>query len=249
MTSWKTIATDSNYEIEKLDKASVRCPLDSVVTARYLKVTWTLITLYFAFQARAAYILGQPLPWLLLVEICFILPRIATACDMFSYLLFATKGKHRDRYRLTGDAAPAIDVVITCCGEEVDVIMDSAVGAASQDYPSDCFRVFILDDGQSSALQAAVKQYNMRTKSKEITYLARSKPEGKPHYFKAGNLAFGLAETDRRVGSEYFAALDADMIPESDWLRRTVPHLILDPSLAMANPAQVRLSILFGYCN
>jgi cellulose synthase/poly-beta-1,6-N-acetylglucosamine synthase-like glycosyltransferase len=243
MSGWKTIATDSGYAMEKLEEVGVLCPLDCKTTARYLKATWSFLILYFAFQGRAAYILGHHLPWLLLVEISFLLPRIATACDMFSYLLFAAKGKHRGRYRLTGSTAPLIDVVITCCGEDVDVIMDSAVGAASQDYPSDCFRVFILDDGQSNALRTAVAQYNLRTKSKEITYLARSKPEGKPHYFKAGNLAFGLAETDRRGGTEYFASLDADMIPEPDWLRRTVPHLILDPSLALVNPAQVRLSI------
>jgi cellulose synthase/poly-beta-1,6-N-acetylglucosamine synthase-like glycosyltransferase len=241
MGTYTKTASDTGYAIEELEEVGWRCPLDSVKTVRYLKTTWTLIILYLACQTRAAYVLGHPLAWLIMIELLILLPRIATACDMFSYHLFATKGKHRGRHRLTGGKAPKIDVIVTCCGEDVDVIMDSAMGAVLQDYPPHCFRVFILDDGQSSTLKKAVDQHNARNDIKEITYLARSKLDGLPHYFKAGNLAFGMAETHRRDAFEYLAALDADMIPEPDWLRRTVPHLILDPKLALVNPAQVRL--------
>ncbi|RYP26932.1 hypothetical protein DL768_011493 [Monosporascus sp. mg162] len=85
--------------------------------------------------------------------------RIARKVLLLS-LAFAVKGKHRGRYRLAGDAAPRIDAAITCCGEDVDMIMDTAAGTATQDNPPDCFRIFILDDGQSSTLCKAVEKYN-----------------------------------------------------------------------------------------
>lgn len=59
-------------------------------------------------------------------------------------------------------------------------------------------------------------------------------------YFKAGNLSFGLQETAKLSESELFAALDADMIAEPDWLRKMVSHLILDNDLALAWPPQAK---------
>lgn len=40
--------------------------------------------------------------------------------------------------------------------------------------------------------------------------------------------------------SEYVAALDADMIPEPDWLRVLLPHIEEDPLCALTSPPQVR---------
>lgn len=243
----ESIVTKWNYEILKLEENRELLPLDFPIVVNSLIFSWTLLVLYSIFRVRAAYLLGRSNPgasllWLALVEIAFLLPRIAGACDMFSYIAFGTKGKQRCRYKLVGDRAPNIDVVITCCGESIDIIMDTAIAAASQDYPSQCFQVFVLDDGQNNELKAAIKEYsqaNYTTNREKIEYLSRVKPAGQAHYFKSGNLAFGLAETRRFGASEYFAALDADMIPETDWLRRIIPHLILDETLALVNPAQV----------
>src|SRR5699024_696596 len=88
----------------------------------------------------------------------------------------------------------------------------------------------------------------------KVNYLARTKFPGKPHFFKAGNLQFGLAESTRDgFISEYIAALDVDAITQSDWLRRIIPHLILDSKLALVNPAQVSWTLFlcppFGFCD
>ncbi|KAL9602564.1 MAG: hypothetical protein Q9219_001708 [cf. Caloplaca sp. 3 TL-2023] len=143
----------------------------------------------------------------------------------------------RPTYLLVGDAAPCVDVLITCCGESVDTIIDTAIAAATQDYPAGCLRVFVLDDGQSNKLRHAIETLNVRlsgTTVAPITYLARSKLPGIPSFFKAGNLRFGIDESERSSGALYFASLDADMVPERDWLRRMIPHLILDDDLGMA---------------
>jgi cellulose synthase/poly-beta-1,6-N-acetylglucosamine synthase-like glycosyltransferase len=103
--------------------------------------------------------------------------------------------------------------------------------------------VFVLDDARSSALESAIDSYNDHRPSEiatEVIYLSRTKPPGRPHNFKSGNLQFGVAESTKiGIRSEFIAALDADAIAEPDWLRRTISHLILDSKLALVNPAQV----------
>ena len=129
--------------------------------------------------------------------------------------------------------------------------MDTVAGAAHQDYPVDCFQVFLLDDAADPKLEHAVKVFNRRTAkrpgSHEVVYLARKKPAGERHYYKSGNLRFGLEVTDSTYGSsEYFGALDADMIPESDWLARCTPHMINHPGYALVGPPQLAYNIPEG---
>ncbi len=147
------------------------------------------------------------------------------------------------RYRLLGNAAPSIDVAIPCCGEEPDIVMDTVIAAASQDYPAHRFRIFVLDDKKDAKLERLIHNFQLDRKDRPlIAYHARPKPQDVRHYYKGGNLRYGYEiSNDHDRGSDYFAALDADMITEPDWLRRVVPHLILHDSLALACPPQVIL--------
>ena len=122
------------------------------------------------------------------------------------------------------------------------MIIDTVAAAVAQDYPSQRFRVFILDDGHDEKLQEAMKRLSTRsaeTNGPKIWYLSRKLEAGFRSYFKAGNLQFGIEESMRWGGSEYIASLDSDMIPEPDWLRRMIPHLLLDNQMALACPPQV----------
>jgi cellulose synthase/poly-beta-1,6-N-acetylglucosamine synthase-like glycosyltransferase len=75
--------------------------------------------------------------------------------------------------------------------------------------------------------------------------MARKKTPGVRHYYKSGNLRFGLEMTASVYGSsEYFAALDADMISEPDWLSRTVPHLIKNEDVALVSTPHQFYNIL-----
>lgn len=149
-------------------------------------------------------------------------------------------------YELLGDIAPTVDVMILCCGEDADLIMHTVVAAAAQDYPTDRYRIFVLDDAKDSDLKALVQSFasgNSKGGRPFVGYIARDKPEGVRHYFKAGNLRNGAEESARLApGSEYLAALDADMIVSTDWLRRLIPHLIVQDDLALACPPQVLCS-------
>ena len=148
------------------------------------------------------------------------------------WLLFAHKAKRRPRLRALGNAVPRIDVFVTCCREDIDVILNTVKAACIVDYPPNRFRVIVLDDGGSKDLEKALtdlKQPNLLYHHRLI----------KGHY-KAGNLNGGVRFVDSMPGAAPFiAALDADMIPERDWLRGTIAPLLLDENCALACPPQV----------
>jgi cellulose synthase/poly-beta-1,6-N-acetylglucosamine synthase-like glycosyltransferase len=141
-----------------------------------------------------------------------------------------------------GKSSPTVDVCVTCCGEPVDVVVDTVEAAAAQDYPPQRYRVFLLDDGHDERLREAIEVLGKRSaanRGPKIMYLSRQVKPGVKSYFKAGNLQFAIEETERLGGSDLLASLDADMIPEHDWLRKMVPHLIVEDRLALACPPQV----------
>ncbi|KAG6038736.1 hypothetical protein E4U41_003787 [Claviceps citrina] len=155
------------------------------------------------------------------------------------WTMMAIKKRFRPKLRLRGYDVPTVDVFVTCCGEEDDLVMDTVRGACDIDYPYDKFRVIILDDGASETLEAACSRLAMSYPN--VYYMAREKIPGKPHHFKAGNLNYGLEQVHLLPGGagQFMAALDADMIPEPDWLRGILPHLLVDPKMALACPPQL----------
>ena len=150
---------------------------------------------------------------------------------------FSVKTRRRPRLRLIGELVPTVDVLITCAGEELAVILDTVRAAAGVDWPQDRFRVVVLDDKASEDVQREVQLLALENSC--IHYTARRKIKGVPHHFKAGNLNHGLSYVDSLGKSEYVAALDADMIVERSWLRAMLAHLLADPELALACPPQV----------
>lgn len=103
-------------------------------------------------------------------------------------------------------------------------------------------RIFVLDDGHDRNLRDAVLALAERSKTENgpaVYYLSRNVEPGSKSYFKAGNLQFGIDESEKLGGSEFIASLDADMIPEPGWLRRMIPHLLLHGDIALACPPQV----------
>lgn len=129
------------------------------------------------------------------------------------------------------------------CGESIDVIMGTVVAAASQVYPKSSNQVFVLDDGQSDDLRKMIEHLNQRASIVKpgrlpVVYLARDKATNASHY-KFGNIRFGLRGIFNLYGgSQYVAALDADMISEETWLARTVRYLENNQQIAMAGPPQ-----------
>jgi cellulose synthase/poly-beta-1,6-N-acetylglucosamine synthase-like glycosyltransferase len=160
-------------------------------------------------------------------------------CHQF-WQCFLIKGRLREKLRIVGDTTPTVDVFVTCCKESVEVIVDTVRAAAAIDWPSSSFRVVVLDDGGDLELKTAVDAISQLYPN--VYYTARTKVKGVPHHFKAGNLNHGLQFVSDLPGgaSAYIAALDADMIPEPEWLRAIIAHLVIEPKLALSCPPQVR---------
>ena len=98
---------------------------------------------------------------------------------------------------------------------------------AAFDYPRDKLLIQALDDSDDPTVQvvarklAALERRGFRTQ-----HIRRADRVG----FKAGALAEGL----RHCASEFIAIFDADFLPPPDFLRQTLPHLLADPAIGIA---------------
>jgi cellulose synthase/poly-beta-1,6-N-acetylglucosamine synthase-like glycosyltransferase len=155
------------------------------------------------------------------------------------YQILSIRGRSRPKLRIRGDDVPTVDVFITCCKEDVDVVLDTARAACAVDWPQDRFRVVILDDGKDGKLEKAINDLSEQLPN--LYYHARIKIKGIPHHFKAGNLTGGTDYVTKLENgeAEFIAALDADMIPEPDWLRAIIAHMVVDDNMALVCPPQV----------
>ncbi|KAL9607182.1 MAG: hypothetical protein Q9167_007876 [Letrouitia subvulpina] len=143
----------------------------------------------------------------------------------------------RERLRLSDtNSLPSIDVFITCAGEDTDTIITTTEAACALDYPSERFRVLVLDDAGSKELLRRLD--TIKQERSNLFYTARRK--GADHHFKAGNLNHGYIYAQELEGgpAPFIAALDADMIPDPQLLRALMPHLLIDKELALIQPPQ-----------
>ena len=229
-----------------------RHPYLFAISSSVRLILWSLYIGYRYGRIRQTQI-GQPnillQLWIVLFAEFFLsLDDILTTFGIV-YPLFTLKSfPVRPRYCLTGSSAPTIDVCVTCCGESADIVANTIAAAALQDYPPHRFRVILLDDGRDRKLKVAIETLGKKNvNGPQILYRSRKPAPDARSYYKAGNLQYGLKETEELGASQFFAVLDADMIPQSDWLRKTIPHLILDDAVALACPPQVSsITFLFN---
>ncbi|KAJ5619503.1 hypothetical protein N7510_003487 [Penicillium lagena] len=145
-------------------------------------------------------------------------------------------GGPRKRLRLQGTKnLPYVDILLPCCGEPVDVIMDTVRAACTLDYPVSHFRVLVLDDGGSTVLKKAVT--TLQSQCPHLSYHSRGRQSGLV-FAKSGNLNYALTTLQREIQPEFCAILDADSIPTRDFLRGTLPHLLLNPNSALVSTRQ-----------
>lgn len=146
------------------------------------------------------------------------------------------KAKRQPALRLIGDQCPSVDVFITYCGEELDVLLDTVRAAAVSDYPKNKFRIIVLDDSVSARAKAEIEKLGSQLEN--VFYSTRgSRPKT---HTKAGNINHGLNYVTTLPGgaSDYAAVFDVDMIPSPQWLRALLPHILRDPKVAMAQAPQ-----------
>ncbi len=131
----------------------------------------------------------------------------------------------RLRMPLLPDAAlPRVLVQLPVC-DEGPLAVRVAAAAARLDWPAGKLEIQVLDDGRTGDPLEVVRNITaVVPDGVNLNVLRRNDRTG----FKAGNLAFGLSHSD----APYVAIFDADFVPPTDFLRRTVPALVADQGLA-----------------
>ncbi len=89
------------------------------------------------------------------------------------------------------------------------------------DYPKEKMQIQILDDSSDVTVdlsQAKVDEY--RAKGYDIELVTRTDRSG----YKAGALKYGM----QYVKGEFIAIFDADFLPRKEFLRKTIPHFLIN---------------------
>ncbi|KAI4211010.1 MAG: hypothetical protein LQ351_006130 [Letrouitia transgressa] len=242
---------NDRYAILSSPAAPVPLELHPHLFKASVLITWSLYLIYSVYELTLACLIQRSTPhrilwrtWItVLAEFCLGFQEAVLGFNILFALFTAEEGGEHPRPSLwlEGRKAPEVDVLITCCGEGVDVVANTILAAARQDYPEGRLRVFVLDDRASEELRSAVEVIDKKERTAQVRYLSRTVEKGQRSFFKAGNLRFGIEKSKRAGGAEYVAGLDADMIPESGWLRKMVPHLEADEGVGIACSPQVNI--------
>lgn len=144
--------------------------------------------------------------------------------------IFPLSRPERSLQKYAADTLPTVDVLIPTYNEDPDILQVTLRAALQMHYPANKLQVHLLDDGgtlqkrqqkntfarhqaqhRCQQLQALCGSLNVRYHTREQNLFA-----------KAGNINSALANTT----GELVVILDADHVPTSDFLDKTVPWLI-----------------------
>ncbi|KAF2422737.1 nucleotide-diphospho-sugar transferase [Tothia fuscella] len=149
----------------------------------------------------------------------------------------ANSKPRRPLLRARGSNLPNVDVLVTCCGEDVEIIINTVKAACMFEYPVQKFRVVLLDDGDSTRLRTAIAE--LARDHTNVRYVARKK-QACYSFSKAENLNHALLNVQNInwPAPEFVAVFDADFIPEPHFLRATLPHVLRNSKVAIVSTLQ-----------
>jgi len=149
------------------------------------------------------------------------------------WLLHRTSKGASPRPASGGNSLPTVTVQLPVFNE-AGVIERLIDAACALDYPGDRLEIQVLDDSTDETRRIAARCVaEQRRRGVRITHLCRCERVG----FKAGALAHGLEHSP----SELVAMLDADFVPEPDFLRCMVGSFA-DPHVGMVQACWTHLN-------
>ena len=106
-------------------------------------------------------------------------------------------------------------------------------------YPRDRLEIQVLDDSQDDTQEIVTQKVDeLCQQGIDIQVIRRSSRKG----FKAGALAEGM----KSAKGEFIAIFDADFIPKSDFLEKTI-HYFKDPQIGMVQTRWVHLNKTYSF--
>ena len=130
------------------------------------------------------------------------------------------------------DEYPDVDIFIATYNEPEDLLRKTINGCVHLKYPDRSkVHIWLCDDNRRSSMRKLAEDMN-------IGYFDRPDNSGA----KAGNLNCALA----RTSAPYIVTFDADMIPKSDFLLKTIPYFVYADKRSAACPDKkpVKLGLL-----
>lgn len=185
-----------------------------VIGLRYL--IWRLFQTVLPFSGSS----GET-AWVVFVYVIEILAFIEICIFLLIMSKYNNRSREADAYQQNLFRFPSVDVFIPTYNEDINVLEKTILGAKHLDYP--CFKVWVLDDGRRQWLKEFCE-------NNSVGYFTR--PDNA--HAKAGNLNNGL----RHTNAELFAIFDADFIPASNFLRRTVGFFIHNEDIGIVQTPQ-----------
>ncbi len=135
---------------------------------------------------------------------------------LFNYVSSKKKDNNAPKFNLDNpDEIPVVTIQLPVFNEMyvMERLLDNI---AKIDYPQDKLEIQVLDDSTDETLQSTATHIaELQKTGLDIQHITRTNRIG----FKAGALKEGLAIAK----GEFIAIFDSDFLPNSDWLKRTVP--------------------------
>lgn len=215
----------------------------------------TLISLrYFIWRSTETLSISDPISTILMFLLYF--------AELFGFVLFILSliVNIKPKYRKVEDAPvsfdnlPTVDIFVPTYNEDVELVAVTLSAATQVDYPKNKLSVYLLDDGGTdNKLSKGTQEEREKTRKRAATLKALCERLGARYltrpdndHAKSGNLNHALTKSD----GDLVLILDADHIPASDILWRTVGYFQRDPGLGlvqtphfMANPDPVEKNL------
>lgn len=204
---YDTVIGDMKKDFLRTDSPKILFIANCILATAY----FLLLTFYFPVGNRTLF-------FLLIAGEVFHMWQVFT----FLYTVWDTsfEAKKYDGY------APGVDVFITVAGEPVELVRKTVAAARTMRYPNSS--VYILNDGYVAGKE---NWREMETLARQlgVTCITRTVPGGA----KAGNINNAL----RFSHNPLIACFDADHVPHTDFLMKTVPYFG-DPNMGFVQTPQ-----------
>ena len=140
---------------------------------------------------------------------------------LFNYLSAKKTTQKQFNYtQLKEDQIPYVTIQLPVYNElyVMERLLDNI---AKIEYPREKLEIQVLDDSTDESLESTALHINrLQQLGLDINHIKRTDRSG----FKAGALKEGL----KTAKGEVIAIFDADFLPDSDWLKKTVPYFLDD---------------------
>ncbi|HET8720132.1 MAG TPA: cellulose synthase family protein [Candidatus Nitrosotenuis sp.] len=141
---------------------------------------------------------------------------LLTAYTFNFYYLAILSIRRKDKYKMVHNGTPAITIQLPIYNERY-VATRLVKSVCEMDYPKDKMKIMVLDDSDDDTVEIIgdlVTQY--KKNGFDIAHIRRGTRKG----YKAGALKYAMKTTE----TEYVAIFDADFIPPSWFLKKTIQY-------------------------